>query len=64
MRLITKVRQLLCRHETETCVERLPGPYCNIQGKTIYHVCRKCGKVVSSEFLTWEDQLARFGKYL
>lgn len=62
MKLKTKQKQMVCRHETVPCVKR--GRFQHLQGVTVYHVCQKCGKVVDSEFLTWEDQLARYGKYL
>lgn len=60
MNLKTKIKQMFCRHETESYLRK--GEFSHLQGSTICYVCRKCGKVVKEEFLTWEDQLARYGR--
>lgn len=53
---------MVCRHEIEVRVKR--EEYHHLQGDTVYHVCRKCGKVVKEEFMGWEEQLARYGRYV
>lgn len=62
LRLKTILKQMVCRHEIEQRVKK--EEYSHLQGDTVYHVCRKCGKVVKEEFLTWEEQLARYGRYV
>lgn len=62
MNIKTKIKQMFCKHETEACVKR--GRFSHLQGNTVYYICSKCGKVVKEEFLTWEEQLERYGKYL
>lgn len=62
MSLKTMLKQMVCRHEIEQYVKE--EGYHHLQGVTVYHVCRKCGKVVKEEFLTWEEQLARYGRYV
>lgn len=62
MRLKTMLKQMVCRHKIEVRVKR--EEYHHLQGDTVYHVCRKCGKVVKEEFMGWEEQLARYGRYV
>lgn len=62
MKQLVKLKQLVCRHEPWLYVKE--EVFQHLQGKTVYHVCRKCGKVMKEEFLTWEEQLERYGRYL
>lgn len=55
------LRQLFCRHEPEYCRDT-SSRFCNLNGATVYKVCKKCGKVVDKEFMTNEELLLKFGK--
>ncbi len=58
-RILGTFKRLLCRH-TEYEYRRKIQHYHNLQGETVYKFCKKCGKIIGSEFMSNEEFLMRF----
>lgn len=57
-----KIKQLFCKHKNIEYKRRITE-YHHLQGDQIYKFCSDCGKLLDSEFCTWEELKLRFGKY-
>lgn len=57
-----KIKQLLCKHEIIEYKRRITE-YHHLQGNRIYKFCSDCGKLLDSEFCTWEELKLRFKEY-
>lgn len=57
-----KIKQLLCKHKNIEYKRRITE-YHHLQGERIYKFCADCGKLLDSEFCTWEELKLRFGEY-
>lgn len=52
-------KRLFCRHK-EIEYKRKIELFHHLQGETVYKFCKKCGKMIGTEFLTNEEMLRRF----
>lgn len=57
-----KIKQLLCQHKNIEYKRRITK-YNHLQGDRIYKFCSDCGKLLDSEFCTWEELKLRFKEY-
>lgn len=57
-----KIKQHFCKHKNvEYC--RRKTEFHHLQGDCIYKFCADCGKLLDSEFCTWEEIMLRFKAY-
>lgn len=59
---IIKIKQLFCKHKNIEYKRRITE-YHHLQGDRIYYFCADCGKLLDSEFCTWEELKLRFKEY-
>lgn len=59
---IIKIKQLFCKHKNIEYKRRITE-YHHLQGDRIYKFCADCGKLLDSEFCTWEELKPRFEEY-
>ena len=59
---IIKIKQLFCKHINIEYKRRITE-YHHLQGDRIYKFCADCGKLLDSEFCTWEELKLRFKEY-
>lgn len=57
-----KIKQLLCKHKNIEYKRRITE-YQHLQGDRIYKFCADCGKLLDSEFCTWEELKLKFEEY-
>ena len=57
-----KIKQLFCKHKNIEYKRRITE-YPHLQGDRIYKFCADCGKLLDSEFCTWEELKLRFEEY-
>lgn len=57
-----KIKQLFCKHKNIEYKRRITE-YHHLQGDRIYKFCTDCGKLLDSEFCTWEELKLRFEEY-
>lgn len=57
-----KIKQLFCKHKNIEYKRRITE-YHHLQGDRIYKFCADCGKLLDSEFYTWEELKLRFEEY-
>ena len=57
-----KIKQLFCKHKNIEYKRRITK-YHHLQGDRIYKFCADCGKLLDSEFSTWEELKLRFKEY-
>lgn len=57
-----KIKQLFCKHKNIEYKRRITE-YHHLQGDRIYKFCADCGKLLNSEFCTWEELKLRFKEY-
>lgn len=57
-----KIKQLFCKHKNIEYKRRITK-YHHLQGERIYKFCADCGKLLDSEFCTWEELKLRFREY-
>lgn len=61
MNILSKIKQLFCRHKN-LGYYRIISKYSNIQGCTVFSYCVDCGKKLGSEFYTWDSFFNTFKK--
>jgi len=57
-----KIKQLFCKHKNIEYKRRITE-YHHLHGDRIYKFCADCGKLLDSEFYTWEELKLRFEEY-
>lgn len=57
-----KIKQLFCKHKNIEYKRRITE-YHHLQGDRIYKFCADCGKLLDSDFCTWDALKLRFKEY-
>jgi len=57
--MIKKIKQLFCQHKDTGYYTKI-SKYYNLRGEHIYKICRECGKIIESEFISNEEFNFRF----
>lgn len=57
-----KIKQLFCKHKNIEYKRRITK-FNHLQGERVYKFCADCGKLLDSEFCTWEELKLRFEEY-
>lgn len=57
-----KIKQLFCKHKNIEYKRRITE-FHHLQGERVYKFCADCGKLLDSEFCTWEELKLRFEEY-
>ena len=51
--MLDKIKQFLCKHKETQHMEKI-SQFQNLNGQRIYTVCKKCKKVIGSNFYEYE----------
>lgn len=54
-----KLKQLFCKHKNTGYFTK-NSKYHHLQGERVYRICKDCGKIIDSEFLSNEEFCRRY----